>query len=202
MYDTNKRKKSFFITLSETEEENLFLISLTNITRMQENYVNIAKLAFYDGLTGIYNRIKFNEFLNAEIERAKRTNNSFSCLLLDIDHFKKFNDTYGHLIGDEILILLAKTLQKQIRTTDKFARWGGEEFIILLSGTSIEEALLTAEKFRIKIGEILHPTAGAVSASFGVTEYREGDDANTIFKRCDDALYRAKDLGRNRVESI
>jgi len=169
---------------------------------MQENYVNIAKQAFYDGLTGIYNRTKFNEFLSYELERVKRTSHSFSCILLDIDHFKNFNDTFGHLIGDEILITLATTVQKQIRTTDKFARWGGEEFTILLVDTTPKEAILIAEKVRKKIEEIVHPIAGSISASFGVTGFREGDEINSIFKRCDDALYKAKESGRNRVESL
>ena len=200
--DCNKEKKSFFINLSQTEEDNLYLISLTNITKMQDNYVNIAKQAFHDGLTGIYNRSKFNEFVSYEIKRATRAEHSFSCILLDIDNFKNFNDTYGHLIGDEILIALAKTIEKNIRSTDKFARWGGEEFTLLLVDTLPKEAKEIAEKLRSKIEEISHSTAGSISASFGVTEYRRGDGINSLFKRCDDALYKAKESGRNRVESI
>jgi len=202
MNDIHQQKKSFFINLSQTEEENLYLISLTDVTKMQESYVNIAKQAFYDGLTGIYNRTKFNEFLSYEIERASRAAHSFSCVLLDIDHFKIFNDTYGHLIGDEILISLAHTIQNSIRSTDKFARWGGEEFIVLLIDTPPHEAKEIAEKLRKKIEEIKHPTAGSISASFGVTEYRAGDGINSLFKRSDDALYKAKEAGRNRVESL
>jgi len=202
MNDCQKGKKSFLISLSQTEEENLCLISLTDITKMQENYVTIAKQAFYDGLTGIYNRTKFNEFVSYELERAKRATHSFSCILLDIDHFKNFNDTYGHLIGDEVLIALAKAVQAQTRTTDKFARWGGEEFTILLVDTSPIEAIFIAEKLRKTIEEIVHPIAGTITASFGVTEYREGDGINSLFKRCDDALYKAKEGGRNRVESL
>jgi len=201
MNSATQKKKSFFINLSQTEEENLYLISLTDVTKMQESYVNIAKQAFYDGLTGIYNRTKFNEFLSYEIERASRAPHSFSCVLLDIDHFKIFNDTYGHLIGDEILISLTHTIQNNIRTTDKFARWGGEEFIVLLIDTPPEEAREIAEKLRMKIEDISHPTAGSISASFGVTEYRAGDGINSIFKRSDDALYKAKEMGRNRVVS-
>jgi diguanylate cyclase (GGDEF)-like protein len=200
--DCNQKKKSFFINLSKSEEEKLYLLSLTNITKMQENYVNIAKQAFYDGLTGVYNRTKFNEFVLYEIERSTRVKHSFSCILLDIDHFKKVNDTYGHLVGDEILITLVKTMQKYIRTTDKFARWGGEEFVILLVDTSDKEALVIAQKLRKIVEKIQHPIAGNISASFGVTEYREGDGINSLFKRCDDALYRAKEGGRNRVEII
>jgi len=202
MNDAQQQKQSFFISLSQTEEENIYLISLTNITKMQENYLTIAKQASYDGLTDIYNRTKFDEFLSYELERVKRTAHPFSCILLDIDHFKNFNDTFGHLIGDEVLITLAQTVQKLLRTTDKFARWGGEEFSILLVDTSHKEALFIAEKIRKKIEEIVHPIAGSVSASFGVSEFREGDGINSIFKRCDDALYRAKESGRNRVESL
>jgi len=195
-------KNSFFISMSITDDESdIYLISLTNITKMRENQLEITQKAFYDGLTGVYNRNKFNDILTADIEKAYKDNSSFSCVLIDIDHFKRFNDTYGHLIGDEVLILLAESISENIRKKDFFARWGGEEFVILLSNTQVEEAILMTEQLRKNIEKINHKTAGHISASFGVTQYIHGDNIETLFKRCDDALYEAKNNGRNCVKS-
>ena len=119
--------------------------------------------------------------------------------MFDIDHFKDFNDTYGHLIGDEVLIMLAENIDKHVRNTDTFARWGGEEFVILFPETTTEEAKIVCEKLRISIEHLSHKTAGGITASFGITQYIENDTIKTMFKRCDDALYEAKENGRNMV---
>jgi diguanylate cyclase (GGDEF)-like protein len=120
---------------------------------------------------------------------------------LDIDYFKSFNDTYGHLIGDEVLILLAQHINTIVRDTDTFARWGGEEFVILLPNTSLENSINLLNKIRESISQIEHKIAGSITASFGVTSYQDGDDIESLFKRCDDALYDAKESGRNKVAS-
>ncbi|MEA2018001.1 MAG: GGDEF domain-containing protein, partial [Campylobacterota bacterium] len=122
--------------------------------------------------------------------------------IIDIDKFKNFNDTYGHLIGDEVLITMAQTVKTHVRETDTFARWGGEEFVILFKNTSIKNAKIVSEYIKDRIEENEHKIAGKITASFGLTQYKENDTIETIFKRCDDALYVAKENGRNRVEIL
>jgi len=179
-----------------------YLVTLTDITILKEEYAKTEKKAYYDGLTSVYNRYKFDEIISVEIENAQRYHRYFSLAILDIDKFKNFNDTYGHLVGDEVLIMLATHVQESIRQTDVFARWGGEEFIILFKETDVLQAKIVLEKIRESISELEHETAGKVTASFGVTEFKSNDTQDTIFKRCDDALYKAKEGGRNRVEVL
>jgi len=119
--------------------------------------------------------------------------------MLDIDHFKNFNDKFGHLIGDEILIMLANEVDKHTRATDLFARWGGEEFVILFNNISLKSAKLKADEIRKQIQSLKHITAGGVTASFGVAEIKEDDTMKTLLRRADEALYEAKESGRNCV---
>ncbi len=163
----------------------------------RENF--LSNMAYKDNLTQIYNRNKFNYLLNAELIRDNRYHREFSIAIVDIDHFKKFNDTYGHLIGDEVLILLANCLKENVRKSDIYARWGGEEFVLLFPETNVKGAFSAAEQLRIAIEKLSHETAGSITASFGITQYIEGEIIDTMFKRCDDALYEAKEMGRNRV---
>jgi len=190
-------KKSFFINISKKDD--FYLLVLTDITKMQEQHIEISQKAFYDNLTGIYNRNKFNELVSNEIKRANRGNHPFSCILFDIDHFKKFNDTFGHLIGDEILKIIAQTINNRLRATDYFSRWGGEEFVLILTDTTITNAKIIAEDIRKMVENIHHNIAGNVTISIGLTEYRPGDNIETIIHRCDIALYLAKANGRNQV---
>jgi len=161
-----------------------------------------SKKAYIDGLTKVFNRNKFDEVLEEELQRVARYSNQLSIALIDIDHFKDFNDTYGHLVGDEVLVMLAQRVDSNLRGTDTFARWGGEEFIILFKETYIDTARIISLKLKDKIEALDHPTAGKITASFGLTQYIEGDTEESIFKRCDDALYLAKERGRNRVEVL
>jgi len=200
--DTKDDEKSFLINISKTDDENnIFLISLTNITNMRKKQLDIETKAFQDSLTGVYNRNKFNEILQLEIQKADMIKRPFSCVLIDIDNFKNFNDTYGHLVGDEVLIMLAQTVNKSIRKSDFFARWGGEEFVLLLPHTTLDIAINITEHIRKTIEELSHQEAGSISASFGVTQYHNDDTIESIFKRCDDALYDAKNSGKNCVKS-
>ena len=144
----------------------------------------------------------FNELFENELERVKRYNVPLSISILDIDRFKSFNDKFGHSIGDEVLISMAQTVNNNIRANDIFARWGGEEFIIMFINTPLEKAKKVAEFLKDKIEENKHPTAGKITASFGVTQYKDGDNLDIMFRRCDEALYKAKANGRNRVEII
>lgn len=200
--DANSTPKTFKISISKTTNDGDYLVSLSDITEIKEQHLETSKKAYIDGLTKIYNRNKFDELFIEELKTAQRYNNSFSVVLLDIDKFKDVNDNHGHLIGDEVLITIAQVLNKNIRETDVFARWGGEEFAILFRHTSIKKAKDISLKLKNIIQENKHPSAGTISASFGVTEYINGDTKESIFKRCDDALYMAKKNGRNRVEVL
>lgn len=160
----------------------------------------LTNKAYIDNLTGAYNRYKFEEVFNYEVHQFKRYKNHFCIAMIDIDHFKNFNDTHGHLIGDEVLIMLANESKKTLRLTDTFARWGGEEFLILFSETSLNDSELGANKLRETISLLEHKIAGHITASFGISQIKENDTLECVLKRCDDALYRAKKNGRNRVE--
>ena len=153
-----------------------------------------------DPLTNIYNRRFFMQMLEQEIERVKRNKKPFSLIMFDLDHFKNVNDRFGHAAGDTVLRSVANTVKKRIRKTDYFARWGGEEFIILLPETSLNNAAELAEELRKKISETALDGIGKVTASFGVTEYRNTDTMDTVLLRVDGALYEAKGSGRNCVK--
>lgn len=161
---------------------------------------HLTNKAYIDNLTGVFNRYKFEEVFEYELSHFKRYNRIFCVAMIDIDHFKKFNDTFGHLIGDEVLTMLAKESKKVIRELDLFTRWGGEEFLVLFPETSLESSLIGANKLRESIASLVHPIAGHITASFGVSQISKNDTLDSLLKRCDDALYKAKENGRNRVE--
>lgn len=159
----------------------------------------LKQLASTDALTGAYNRRRFNEALQTEIARAKRYASPLTLILFDIDHFKQVNDTFGHLVGDQVLLKLALLVSGNIRDTDIFARWGGEEFVILATNCDINGIQIFAEKLRKLIEVYPFYKVGNVTCSFGVAEYRAGDEAESFIKRADMGLYSAKGAGRNRV---
>jgi len=204
LISTNVSPKAYHINISHIKHKNKdsYLISLTDITKMSIEKIYTEKKAYHDGLTGVYNRNKFNELFDYELKKVKRHHYKTTLVMLDIDHFKNFNDTYGHLVGDEVLILIAQMMQRNIRSTDIFARWGGEEFVILLPQTSIEDAQNLVENLRVIIQNNHHKCAGKVTSSFGITELITTDTIKSAFKRCDKALYKAKANGRNRVEVL
>jgi len=200
--DKYLNEKAFSITASKLKQNDDFLITLTDITKLNEELNQIKNKVYTDGLTKVYNRNKFDEVLTEEIKRVKRYKKPLSIAIIDIDKFKDFNDKFGHLIGDEVLISMAQTVNINLRETDTFARWGGEEFVILFDNTSVEIAKNVSLKLKDKIEENIHPVAGKITASFGLTQYKENDTIKSMFKRCDDALYIAKKNGRNRVEIL
>lgn len=154
-----------------------------------------------DPLTNIYNRRFFMQMLEQEIERTKRNKKPFSLVMFDLDHFKNINDRFGHAAGDIVLRSVADTVKGRIRKTDYFARWGGEEFIILLPETSLNNAVELAEELREQISTMELQGIGDVTASFGVTEYSDTDTIDTVLIRVDNMLYEAKGEGRNCVKS-
>lgn len=156
-------------------------------------------LSITDQLTNLFNRRYLDETLKHEIQRSARYEMTLSLILLDLDHFKAVNDSHGHDSGDQVLISVAEILRDNTRQTDIVGRWGGEEFLILATGTSLSEARIVAEKLRIALADKRHDDAGRVTASFGVVECHSDDTASTLVKRADKSLYKAKSQGRNRV---
>lgn len=159
----------------------------------------LEKVAITDQLTGAYNRFYFEKRAQEEIERARRYGSPVSLVIYDLDFFKKINDQWGHGFGDEVLKRMAGEVMRSIRATDLFARWGGEEFVVLMPGTDQRHAVMAAEKLRKGFARVLHPTIGRVTASFGVAEHRYGEQLESWFSRADRAMYRAKSQGRNLV---
>jgi diguanylate cyclase (GGDEF)-like protein len=157
--------------------------------------------AFTDHVTGLANRRRFERQLDREVTRTLRYGRPFCLLLLDIDHFKNVNDTYGHEAGDEAIQYLAKTLQAETRGIDLSARIGGEEFAVLLPETDFESGLEVAERLCRAIRETKIPVAGSITASFGVAEFPScAKTGRELVAVADAAMYEAKRLGRNRVE--
>jgi diguanylate cyclase (GGDEF)-like protein len=160
-------------------------------------------LATTDALTGIANRRGFDQRLHAEIERCRRRGHSLSLVLVDIDNFKRINDTYGHQVGDEVLVEFARRLQDHARESDVVARMGGEEFAWILPETSAQAARDAADRARRLIASIPFPTAGRVTASAGVCDVAAaGLEAGELVRLADVALYRAKQAGRDATEVI
>ena len=173
---------------------------IEDITERKLAEEELKRLAATDKLTGAYNRTKCHEILEREIERVKRHNQPLSIIIFDIDRFKKVNDRYGHSAGDYVLKTIADIVRESIRKIDYFVRWGGEEFMIISSETSLKEASALAERIREIIETSAFENVGKVTVSFGVTEFRESDTEDSLIKRADDAMYEAKKKGRNRVE--
>ncbi|MBF4693378.1 sensor domain-containing diguanylate cyclase [Fusibacter ferrireducens] len=159
----------------------------------------LKRISLEDELTGCHNRRYFESIAMREQKRVTRYNARTSAIMLDIDFFKDVNDQYGHHVGDLVLKELAKIMMENIRTSDDLARWGGEEFIILLPNTGGEEAVKVAEKLREKIEKKLFERELKITASFGVTEYIPSESYDSLFKRVDSAVYMAKERGRNQV---
>jgi len=170
---------------------------------LREKNVELHEISITDSLTGLYNRKHLMETLDKEVSRSQRHNHTFSLLVIDIDHFKKYNDTYGHLAGDEVLSRLASVFKGSIRSSDYAARYGGEEFIVILPEITPQQGVEAAERIRHKVAEERFGDDGEsikVTISVGVASYPEsGEDAESVIRIADEALYEAKELGRNQV---
>ncbi|MEA3331266.1 MAG: diguanylate cyclase [Campylobacterota bacterium] len=162
----------------------------------------LEQLSTTDTLTKIYNRRYLDSRMNESFELYKRYQTPFSLILIDIDDFKLINDTYGHQIGDSVLQTISQTISKDLRKNDVLGRWGGEEFLIILHHTKINEAQKIAQKICLAIEEASYGIEKTITASFGVTEVTKDDLAINLITRVDKALYKAKDEGKNRVVTI
>lgn len=189
---------------NSSDKEFLHLLSrwVGTVIAEERSRNELKTLATTDSLTGVMNRGNFLTEAEQEIKRAHRYRLPLSLLLLDLDYFKRVNDSYGHGAGDEVLKAVAELSRETLRTSDRFARLGGEEFAALLPGTAAAEAMEVGERLRIQIAATTIQAAGqqiSVTISAGVTELVDGDDFNTLYNRVDAALYRAKHRGRNRI---
>lgn len=172
-------------------------------TRLETAFRTIQEMSVRDELTGAYNRRYLMQLLVQEKNRIDRGGRPMAVCILDIDHFKRVNDSYGHLAGDEVLRVIAGEAQQSLRTSDFFGRYGGEEFLMILTQTSLEGGRVIADRYRRRLEALGFPDIDPklrISTSIGIAEYMGGEDVVQTLARADSALYRAKHLGRNRVE--
>jgi len=191
--------ETFVIDVNPIENSDKFVVTLTNITSLTTVSKKYEMKATYDVLTNIYNRSKFNECIEEQHKLFSRYGGDLCFAIFDIDFFKKVNDVHGHIIGDKTLITFAQIINESIRNTDVFARWGGEEFTLLLPHTQIENASLVVENLRKLIEKVDFKHIGQKTCSIGLTQFKDGDTIDTVLIRADEALYEAKESGRNKV---
>ena len=203
--------KTFSSAESEREAEltqqlNSMQTKLHEMERLAESAQHAIeeqrKKAMHDSLTGLPNREAYQQRLKQEVERINRYGGKLSLMVCDVDLFKRINDSYGHLAGDKVLKIIARSLQRTLRDTDFIARFGGEEFVILMPETSARDAKNVAEKLRQKIESSpfnFKKEPVQITVSFGLSEFAQNESADDVFSRADKALYRAKEQGRNKV---
>lgn len=184
-------------------------LEMANLTReltkkyreLEEANATITRLMNTDPLTGVANRRHFQEIAKKAMAFSARNNSPLSLTMADLDHFKTFNDRYGHAVGDQVLVKFAEMLLRTTRLEDTVARHGGEEFLVLFPGINLEKARRAAERLRQQTELLAVPgISETIRASFGVSQYEPGESLETFIERADRALYRAKAAGRNRVE--
>lgn len=185
--------------------EQNFTETSAQLERVQFSLAAAEKLSKTDALTGLANRHSLEEFFRASLIGAMESGKALSAFMVDVDYFKKFNDTHGHIVGDQLLRLIAQVLRDNIRECDLAARYGGEEFVVVLPGTELGACKEVAERLRGRISnaKLTRRTTGqaigSVTVSIGIAQFRAGETAETLIERCDLGLYRAKRTGRNRV---
>ncbi len=199
MYDRALKEERIFLPQIERfKSTGTYVVSLKDQTDAFRRRQELEIRASHDALTQIYNRSKFDELLERELQLTQRYQTDVSVIMFDIDHFKRINDTHGHDVGDKVLQALSRLVQNNIRDVDIFARWGGEEFMII-TRTPLDQAYILAEKLRRLCSSESFEIIGSMSCSFGVAHYHPTETKNSLLKRCDTLLYRAKTEGRNRV---
>ena len=197
----SETKKIYQINIDEIDIDKsiLYAISFVDITILHNQRKKALYESFHDDLTSSYNRLMFDKLLDKEYLRFIRYQRPLCLAIFVIDHFKIINDTHGHLTGDRILIALADFFHQNIRDIDIFARWGGEEFVLLMSETQIDEAQKVCEKLIYGVEEMEIKNLPNITISAGVTEINKDDSKEEFFQRADNALYDAKRSGRNQV---
>jgi diguanylate cyclase (GGDEF)-like protein len=175
----------------------------TSRKKLQASLGKIKEMAILDDLTGFFNRRHLMELLETEYNRSVRTGAVFSLAMMDLDKFKNVNDTFGHQIGDKVLITFSSIIRSVLRKSDFCGRYGGEEFLIVLTQTDLQDAKIFAERMRACVEESFFPDLGnkfRITVSIGLAEHRTNEDIDKTISRADEALYRAKKNGRNRIE--
>ncbi|MGE5339967.1 MAG: diguanylate cyclase [Candidatus Omnitrophota bacterium] len=190
---------SYYPLWGKDDRVNGVVLNSVDITKNKELEDELKRLSVTDRLTQIFNREKFDQAFKEEVKRLKRYGTELSLIMFDIDHFKQINDRCGHDGGDRVLVTLVQLVKKCIRETDIFSRWGGEEFMLLLPHTNLENASKLAERIRIRMMNAPLDGIGSVTCSFGVATFAAEDTEETLLKRVDNALYDSKRSGRNRV---
>ncbi len=200
MYNDKGEEFVFLLRAAALPEDvSRFIVKCTDITELDELYQEQERLATIDTLTEIYNRLKFQQILEEVWKNAQRNRQKMALIFFDIDDFKKVNDTYGHDFGDLALIQLAELMKIKIDSNYTFARWGGEEFVILVTDTTEKEAFQVAESLRFFIETKQFSSISKLTASFGVALYEQGITKEELIQRADIALYEAKQNGKNQV---
>ncbi|MEJ6006193.1 diguanylate cyclase [Paucibacter sp. AS339] len=197
-YHLNAELQRHVRELSRMNEDLEKTVSLRTQELLEKNQ-ELEQLSVTDRLTKLYNRLFLDRVLEREFAAAGRKSRSFALILLDIDRFKRVNDTYGHHVGDQVLVSLALLLQQRVRGSDVVGRWGGEEFLIICPDTELAGARQLAENLCRHVAAHAFPHVGECTASFGVAAYMPGDTIASVETRADKALYAAKQGGRNRV---
>jgi diguanylate cyclase (GGDEF)-like protein len=187
--------KNLLVVLSErVRADNEYIASSLGVLRQAE------RNAHTDALTGLGNRHWMRTMFEREVVRALHSDKALCLMMIDVDNFKAFNDQYGHIAGDRVLVAVAEALREYLRPTDLVARFGGDEFAVLLPDLQITQARQTAERIRQQIGEMSPPSlATAITVSIGIADRTSRDDVATLVQRADAAMYDAKEAGRNRV---
>lgn len=176
---------------------NRYLKSLN--AKLTDSQRKLEQLSETDPLTKVFNRLKMDEVFAKKIKDCQRYHSALSVIMLDIDHFKKINDQFGHVAGDRVLQKIAQVSKANLRSNDFLGRWGGEEFLVICPSTNLDEAALVAEKLRATLVNTEFDPIERVTGSFGVAQWRDDESQEAIISRADEALYRSKNDGRNRV---
>jgi len=189
-----------WVATGAIRRRNILMQELEASNKAISETLNMAEnRASHDELTGLWNRRSFNERLLETIQRSRRHGSRFCILMMDVDHFKLVNDTYGHQIGDIVLRSFSYRINERIRESDYFARWGGEEFILLIDNADIAQAAQLAETLRVSIESSRFDPVQSLTISIGVAEYKPEEAIDSLLARADKHLYDAKEAGRNRV---
>jgi diguanylate cyclase (GGDEF)-like protein len=202
VHEVEVGEATYELHISFVQDVDLIRIYVMDITQRKRDEEEIYLLATTDSLTGIANRREFTAILVREMDRTRRYGTPMALAMYDLDYFKRVNDTFGHDVGDYVLQAVTGLVKENIRTTDIVARWGGEEFMMLMPQSDIQAAKNVAEKLRLVIAGHHFDKVHELTVSFGVASFEPQDDLTSLLKRVDDGLYQAKKHGRNRVEIL
>lgn len=200
--DINSNIKNFVMSAFKTtyKGEKVFVISLFDITSQKQAEQILENIALRDELTGLYNRHFLNSIISEEIIQSNVYNLPLSIALVDLDNFKYVNDDYGHPVGDEVLKMTAETIDNNLDPSHHAIRFGGEEFLLLMPNTKLDEAVVVTENFRKELEGKRHKKAGKITASVGVAQLNGESNFNDLYARVDAALYKAKSSGKNKIK--